>query len=51
MLTLDANSPDNKKVLRDKVNNKNYIKGTNSSKIGKLLGTGGFAKCYEAIDQ
>ncbi len=30
--------------MRDKINNINYVKG-------KLLGTGGFAKCYEAISQ
>lgn len=28
MLSLDNNSPDNKKILRDKVKDKTYIKGT-----------------------
>lgn len=39
MLSLDTNNSDGKKILRDKINNKTYIKG-------KLLGTGGFAKCF-----
>lgn len=34
---------ENRKVFRDKTKNITYVKG-------KLLGTGGFAKCYEAIN-
>lgn len=33
-----------KRTLKDKINNIEYIKG-------KLLGTGGFAKCFEVINQ
>jgi serine/threonine protein kinase len=33
---------DNRKLFKDKTKNLVYVKG-------KLLGTGGFAKCYEAI--
>ena len=38
-------SPDNenRRVFRDKVRGITYTKG-------KLLGTGGFAKCYEAVN-
>ena len=33
---------ENRRIFRDKVKNTSYFKG-------KLLGTGGFAKCYEAV--
>ena len=33
-----------RKILKDKNNNIEYIRG-------KLLGTGGFAKCFEVINQ
>ena len=36
--------PDQKKTIKDKLNNIIYVKG-------KLLGTGGFAKCFEVISQ
>ncbi len=38
-MMLSLETTENKKILKDKVNNINYVKG-------KLLGTGGFAKCY-----
>lgn len=41
-LMLSAEGNENKRVFRDKVRNIAYTKG-------KLLGTGGFAKCYEAV--
>jgi len=40
----DEEQQDQKKILRDKNNNIEYIRG-------KLLGTGGFAKCFEVINQ
>jgi polo-like kinase 1 len=40
MLSVENN--ENKRVFRDKIKNIAYTKG-------KLLGTGGFAKCYEAV--
>ena len=36
---LSAEGNENKRVFRDKIRNISYTKG-------KLLGTGGFAKCY-----
>jgi serine/threonine protein kinase len=39
---LSAENNENRRVFRDKVKNICYTKG-------KLLGTGGFAKCYEAV--
>lgn len=39
---LSAENNENRKIFRDKIKNISYVKG-------KLLGTGGFAKCYEAV--
>lgn len=40
----DQSEQEQKKILKDKNNNIEYIRG-------KLLGTGGFAKCFEVINQ
>ena len=41
---MDEEEQQQKKILKDKVNNIEYSRG-------KLLGTGGFAKCFEVISQ
>lgn len=40
----DQSEQEQKKILKNKNNNIEYIRG-------KLLGTGGFAKCFEVINQ
>jgi serine/threonine protein kinase len=39
---MQGENGEGRKLFRDKTKNISYVKG-------KLLGTGGFAKCYEAI--